>query len=407
MPFSTERRLRSADRAAGYSLAEVVISLAIFTAILVGVLLVFNLNYRQARSRSDAARRHEALRGAQDELVRLVATAGRDGLPAELAIGVRSNVAPGSRVAGPASPRLVTGTDVLTVRGVFSTPLLRGGPHERSGGEAESRAVELHDPSPETGVAQELAELAAAIEARGAERESLLLVSQLDESILTVVTTDLRAAQIARVNGRVAGIGLTISAAGAPSTLAGGGLAAALRGPVFVGILEEYRFFVREAFAAPGDPDSKLRPQLSVARFVPGTDQPWGGAAGRFVDLADEVFDLQVALGIDADGDGSVTADPDDPRNDEWLYDDPRDDPGAARWSRPAARLSRVRISAVTRFEGSAAGGLTAVTDRLEDRRLEPLAGADAARLGRLESVVDLGWAAPAVAPGSGSAQSR
>ena len=71
----------------------------------------------------------------------------------------------------------------------------------------------------------------------------------------------------------------------------------------FVGILEEYRFYVREAHAAPGDESSMPRPQLSVARFVPGTDRLWGGTGATVaVDIADRVTDLQVSLFEEPDG---------------------------------------------------------------------------------------------------------
>ena len=91
---------RRPRRGAGYSLPEVVVSLAVFAAILLGVLFVFNLNYRLARGRSDDAEHQEALRRAQHDLVRLVRLAGRGGLPHDLAIEVTSNVAPDSRSAG-------------------------------------------------------------------------------------------------------------------------------------------------------------------------------------------------------------------------------------------------------------------------------------------------------------------
>ncbi len=297
---------------AGYSLAEVVISLSVFIAILVGVLFIFNLNYRLARDRGDAAERQEALRRARAEVVRLARTAGGGALPPELAIEVARDVAPGSRVGGAGSPRVVAGTDVLTVRGVFSTPLLRVGPADGSlrlggAGAAAAGAVEIHDPSPQTGVAQNLAELAAVLTARGPRTASLLLVSQLDESAFAVVVGDLARARVAWDGGRAARIDLPFDGAVAPPRLAGAGPAAALRGAAFVGLLEEYRFFVREAFSAPGDQTSTPRPQLSVARFVPGTDLPWGGGEGEPpVDLADNVVDLEVELAVNAAGELEV-----------------------------------------------------------------------------------------------------
>ena len=285
----------------GYSLVEVVVSLTAFIAILLAVLFVFNVNYRLARGRGDAAERREALRNARHDMVRLARMAARGGLPRELAVAVAQDVAAGHRIGGPGSPEVLAGTDVLTLRGVFSTPLFRVGPADGSlrlegGGSAPAGAVEIRDPSPQTGVAQSLAELAATVAARRPDSAALVLVSQLDESVFAVVSGRLDRAAVVREGGRVVRVGLPFETASAPPALAGAGPAAALRGAAFVGLLEEYRFYVRAAFAAPGDPASPLRPQLSLARFVPGTDRPWAGdAANLAVDLADDVGDLQVA----------------------------------------------------------------------------------------------------------------
>lgn len=303
----------SGRRGRGYSLAEVVVSLTVFIALLVGVLLFFNLNFRQARERVDAAQRQEALRSARHDLERLLRMAGRGALPLELAIEVASRVAPGTRIAGPGSPLVVAGTDVLTVRGVFSAPLLQVGPaaaDPRPGGGDQTPAgtLEIHDPNPQTGVTQELAELAAAVEAGTAGSETLLLLSQLDESVFATVESDLAAAQILRDGQRVSGVTLPFASRRAATPLAGAGPAAALRGGAFAGILEEYRFYVRQARSAPGDQTSTPRPQLSVARLVPGTDRPWGGSgASLAIDLADHITDLRVTVSDDREGEVGVS----------------------------------------------------------------------------------------------------
>ncbi len=392
--------IRRPRRGAGYSLAEVVVSLAIFAAILLGVLFVFNLNYRLARGRSDAAARQEALRRAQNDLVRMVRLAGRGGLPHDLAIEVASNVVPGSRIGGPDSPRVVAGSDILTVRGVFSTPLFRVGPADgglRLGeaGAPPAGVVEIRDPSPQTGVAQSLAELAAGLEARRTDSGSLLLVSQLDESIFAVVASDPGRTRITRVGELVTAVALSFDAAGAPPGLAGSGPAEALRGAAVVGLLEEYRFYLRAAFSTPGDERSVPRPQLSMARFVPGTDRPWDqDPANLAIDLADDIIDFQVALGGDLDGDGQVAAEAAAPGADEWLYNEPEDDPDDPRWKRRAWTPGLVRITAVARAERPDPDYRAPPPARLEDHLPEPSdepPGDDRRRRWRLESVVDLG----------------
>ena len=382
MRCSTRRPSRARAGATGYSLAEVVVSLAVFIAILLGVLFIFHLNYRQARGRGDTAQRQAEVRRAQHDLVRLVESAGRGGLPHTLAISVASNAEPGSRIGGPGSPPIVAGTDVLVVRGVFSSPLYRVAPAD---GGPTTALLEVRDPSPQTGVRQDLSELAATVEAARAGRGTLLLVSQLDESIYAVAGSAFGDAVVSRRGGRVAAVTLAVDSAGVPAAMAGAGVAAALRGAALLGLLEEYRIYVRRAFAAPGDEASAPRPQLSMARFVPGTDEPWGGdAANLAIDLADDVGDLQVALGFDVDGDGSVTDAPADPGADEWLFDDPGDEVGEPRWGDADAKLTLVRITTVA---GSAGPPDPAADTPLEDR-----SPGDRPQQGwRLRSVVDLG----------------
>ena len=383
MRCSTRRPSRRRARAAGYTLAEVVVSLSVFIAILLAVLFIFHLNYRQARGRGDTAQRQQEVRGARHDVVRLVESAGRGGLPRALAISVTSNAEPGSRIGGPGSPPIVAGTDVLVVRGVLSSPLYRIAPAD--GGPAPA-LVEIRDPSPQTGVSQDLTELAAAVEADAARRGTLLLLSQLDESIYAVAGTAFADATVSRRGGRVAAVTLAVDSAGVPPAMAGAGTDAALRGAALLGILEEYRVYVRQAFAAPGDEASAPRPQLSMARFVPGTDEPWSGdAANLAIDLADDVTDLQVALGFDVDGDGSVTDAPGDLEADEWLFDDPGDDAEEPRWRSADAKLTLIRITTVAGSAGPPDPAAAAAP--LEDR-----SPGDRQQDGwRLRSVVDLG----------------
>ena len=68
-----------------------------------------------------------------------------------------------------------------------------------------------------------------------------------------------------------------------------------------IGLLEEYRFFVRAEYEVPGDTDTRLTPVLSRASFLPGTTT----RIDR-VDIADNVIDLQIAVGIDTDLPGTA-----------------------------------------------------------------------------------------------------
>ncbi len=96
-----------------------------------------------------------------------------------------------------------------------------------------------------------------------------------------------------------------------------------------IGLLDEYRFFVRAEWEVPGDSTTRLTPVLSRARFFPGSNTQIDR-----VDIADNVLDLQIAIAADADpvdtagygfitdGDEDSTEDGD---SDEILFNVPGD----------------------------------------------------------------------------------
>jgi hypothetical protein len=121
-----------------------------------------------------------------------------------------------------------------------------------------------------------------------------------------------------------------------------------------LGLLEEYRFFVRLEWQPRADPlPDRLVPVLSRARFLPGNVQ-----VGPVVDIADNVIDLQVAVGVetstlagggdaygqilgdgfDADDRGAVVSIPGPA--DEILFNHPDDDPGSGLYAPPPGHLA-------------------------------------------------------------------
>ena len=65
-------------------------------------------------------------------------------------------------------------------------------------------------------------------------------------------------------------------------------------------MLEEYRYYVRREYAISGDKTSDLAPKLSRARVYLGTQAVWDDQEENWqADVADNVFDFQVALGLD------------------------------------------------------------------------------------------------------------
>src|SRR6476661_1475186 len=119
-------------RQAGFTLVELLVSLAVTVMLLLGVLATFDLNGRVSKAQTNVADMQQSLRIAQDDVVRIVRMAGRGGLPFAdppssliplgVAVSVRDNVADNQlMVAGDEATRILPGTDVLTVRGVLAT----------------------------------------------------------------------------------------------------------------------------------------------------------------------------------------------------------------------------------------------------------------------------------------------
>jgi prepilin-type N-terminal cleavage/methylation domain-containing protein len=361
---------------AGFSLIEVLVSLAASTILLVAVLTTLNFNSRVARVQGHMADLQQSLRIAQYDVTRMVRMAGRGGLllsdpavaplPNGIAIGVRDNVGEGE-VLAPGDPEtaILPGTDVLTVRGVFSAPLYQVNPADTAvmtlNRANETGTITIHSPNFK-GVQQDLQPLKDVI-AKGIP-DALLIVSALDDSIYAVVQV---------LGGNVAPNSVTIT-----FQISGGELADAYRrlspGGVFpdvlqnvihVGILEEYRFYVREERAV-NELRNDLAPKLSRGRFFPGTDTPYANNEGEArVDVADNVMDLQVALGFDSSNRGFRRQDDNnigeddqivetaDGADDDWLFNGDRDNAADAVWQAlaPAPAIQYVRVTTLARTD--------------------------------------------------------
>jgi len=363
---SVRRPLRSR----GFTLVELVVGLTVATILLVALYQVFESNSALARTQTDVADMQQSARIAQTEMARLVRMAGRGGLQEFAldggvlltpAIEVRDNAATGGDTE-PAeiapgwadSPRLIAGTDVLTVRGVFNTPLYQinnanpafytlydgSGMPTTDAQQAVSGRLVVTDPSP-AGIPQDLTALTETIDS--GVPEALVIASPVDESIYGVVELD--PASSSSGPGQVT---LRFKIQGGDHTdryrdlyVSGSGgtpvLPQALSAVSQVGILEEYRFYIR---------DGLPNPTLSMARMLPGTQVPFEAQ----LDIADNVVDLQIALGFDTDlgealidrnGDGRVDendvviTERQDGQNDDWLFNSDQDDPAAAPWVPP------------------------------------------------------------------------
>lgn len=442
----TMRRHRAAGNA-GFTLIELLITVLLVVEILIIAGLLFDLHNKTARVQTNVADMQQSLRVAQREMVELTRMAGRGGLPAHLppgspntipsvdkglAVEVENNV-DGSFlvVSGQAFTKAVPGTDVIRLRGVFETPIYQllsaGGGAENlvldtsDPGSATAGSIVIGSPSP-SGFLQDLSHLVPPTSDPDAmDDRALILVSPLADSIYAVVSITGVTVDATDVNGNPSQVTVSFAVTGATHTTQyaslfpnSGNLPNNLTSVAFAGLLEEHVFYVREARAIPGDDGSELQPKLTRERVHPGTSTALDMDTDRVLeDLADNILDLQVALGFnssegtlgyfDRDNlDDLVIEETDNGANDDWLFNAANDDAAAQPWSpewsetTPQPELYYVRISTLARTDGRdfqhVSRPIQSIEDRVYNEPLTPPAH-DPDRMFRrrlLETVVDL-----------------
>ncbi|HTG32840.1 MAG TPA: PilW family protein [Thermoanaerobaculia bacterium] len=305
------RHRRGSQR--GFTLIEVSVSLIVTIIVLLGVLALFDFSNRLTRVQTNVSDMQQSLRVAQNDSVRLIRMAGRGGLPlgslpTGTAVVIANNVADNTHVGGTAAtPEVVPGSDMLTVRGAFAAPTYQVNTANSAAftltpAAAPTNGTIIINIKTPTGIPQDLAELKEAVQKQ--RPEALLLVGSQGSDVWAVVELDPGNSNV--TNPSQFTIGFKISAGTHTSDYAKLSSAGAgvfppeLKAVSFVGLLEEYRFYVRREYAVPGDKTTDLAPKLSRARVYPGTQAPWDADEDNWqVDVADNIFDFQVALGLD------------------------------------------------------------------------------------------------------------
>lgn len=421
-------------RESGFTLAELAVSLILISEILVAALVVFDFNNRLTRAQTNISDMQQSLRVGMDELVHWARMTGRGGLTASqpasavpadpdtwhfLPRGVAVEVGPciragagsvlqcGNAAAGTfldptdtvADPRtqLMPGTDMLTMRGVFSTPLYQINNNDATTFNLNDLAqpelatrgtLRIEALTPLGHSRQDLAPLATAIANR--QPEAILLVSPLNDRTYAVVELDPTNSSIVGPANNPTSVTLAFLMPGDTGTAQGlhdldyvrlapdQAFPSPLNRVAFAGVLEEYRFYVRAVRGADGLMDTRL----SRARMFPNTTTPYGGDPTNWaVDIVDDVVDLQVALGIDVasvDAAGLLRRDnlvleapkaasSADFAADEWLFNHWADDHEDIRWNAAGSRLSTMRITMVARTPGRDPQYLAAPIPRIED----------------------------------------
>ena len=357
MADTQARAFHRDSRQAGFTLLELSVSLLVTVTILLGTLSLFDFSNRLSRVQTNVSDMQQALRVSLQDTVQTVRMAGRGGLPlgavpTGMSVSVRNNVPAGARIGGGSTPKILEGTDVLTVRGVFRSPIWQVSSSNPASftldpavGAPVRGLVQVATSTP-TGIPQDLAALRDAVLA-GAP-EALIVVSPRDAGMYAVVELDPATSDVNSnpdlytIGFKIAGGQFTTQYVGMS---AGGVYPPGLTSAAFVGLLEEYRYYVREERDIPSDPNSDLSPRFSRARVFPGTENPYRVDSDPTVlndahpswrqDIADNILDMQLALGFDsAQGGGAMTDDEgdtgDDDRifesadgqNDDWLYND-------------------------------------------------------------------------------------
>jgi Tfp pilus assembly protein PilW len=402
-----EGRRRRAE--SGFTLIELTIALFVTIEVILAVLLLFDFSNKLSHVQSNVTDMQQSLRIAQYDTVRLIRMAGRGGLPEGTspalpnayhgaAIAVEDNVAVNTHITDATSPAVLAGTDILTVRGVFSSPVYHpstfnldnmASPNLATKGTVVVQAALPVDPkaAPDATMTQDISALKTAVQnaKNGATPEALILVGA-DETVYAVVELDPNTSD----NSQAAQVTLGFRITGTPNApkyaalSAGGAFPAALKNAWTVGILEEYRFYVREEYANSAAPTTDtLTSKLSRARVFPNTTLAWGtgnaaaNAANLQLDIADNVTDFQVALGFDSpQGAGSIAAgtasaiEDLNSSNDDWLFNAAGDSPDTpakvANWN--GSPLYYVRLSTLVRTDRQDQAYTAPLITRIEDR---------------------------------------
>ena len=420
-PHNSPRAMR---RQRGFSLVELLVSVVIMAEVLIGLLIIFDSSTRLARAQTHLAELQQSLRVGQAELVRYTRMVGLGGLPitklnlpddqpdasspiyddfgifprSGYAVSVLNNVDEETIVgvvndsaADKGTDLVLPGSDVLILRGVFSTPLFYVDPPidvrnwVDSATDTFSGTVTIPERTRYSGRSywdypQEISELAdrllaaktamqpVAFMLRDTLNPNAYVVAAFDHATTTPANLTLSPCTNIDVHdstdisdipkcisfnivldpdqdaatGPGAGYanlttGTILETASATGASSSGGTALTVSTMPLVeiempnnigsiGLLEEYRLFIRAEWEVPGDSDTRLTPVLSRARFLPGTDTQIDR-----IDIADNVLDLQIAIGADADtentsgntGYGFIKDDGDD--SDEVLFNTPGD----------------------------------------------------------------------------------
>jgi prepilin-type N-terminal cleavage/methylation domain-containing protein len=282
------------SRDAGFTLVELLVSLAVTAVLILGVLATFDLSSRVNRVQMSVADLQQSMRVAQNEIVRLARMTGRGGLPANQALLLTNNVASGTKLVSTVpTSEVLEGTDIIRVRGVMSGSLyqieyLDSSVFKAPDASGNGGSVVIIDHA--AGVPQDIDTLKDALDlAIGAGKpETLLLVTPFDTYfVVAAIATEKKV----DVKGTYDGLSITFDA-NAVNTGMGGVPVVNQTAVAYLGVLEEYAYYIRK----DGNGES---PKLARARLTPGMGTAYKGIDDNVkMDIADNIMDLQAVTGF-------------------------------------------------------------------------------------------------------------
>ena len=278
----------------GFTLVELLVSLAVTAVLILGVLATFDLSSRVNRVQMSVADLQQSMRIAQNEVVKLSRMAGRGGLSANQAVVLTNNVASGTKLVSTVdASEILEGTDVVRLRGVITGSLyqieyLDGGVFTAPDASGDGGKVTVIDHA--AGVPQDIDDvdgLEYALKNAKAGEETLLLVTPFDTYFVATVTS---MTEKPDVKGTYDGLEITFKANTANGGL-GGVPPVSQTAVAYLGILEEYAFYVRKD-------GTGASPKLARARLTPGMgtaylDKDNDEKKYATLDIADNIMDLQ------------------------------------------------------------------------------------------------------------------
>jgi len=309
---------------AGFTLVELLVSLAVLVVVLLAMLALFDATNKVAHAQTNIAEAQQNVRVAQDQVLKMTRMAARGWSVGELVglhpndqILVEDNVGASTYVDGSttAALKVLPGTDILRLRGVINGSIYAVTDGPGGAGQLEPEVVLDKFPpwsygtsNGSGGFEQEIDQWQKAKDAGNSFK--LLLISRLADMAIAPAKVESISGTSVRLSFKP-DEALTsykemqdppdpadVDAHGVKAVW----LSEAPHHPIdLVGIVEEYAFYVRE---------NGGHPRLSMARFQPGTNLAYGGKEENLhQDIADDILDLQVAMGIDGDDDHEISAD--------------------------------------------------------------------------------------------------